>query len=126
MSDVKHDMKKGIDNAADAAKKNPVAVKKQVKLPAAAAGNAPVAQARHAVMHDGAVRAGAGDGRERDVFRAGLTAERLERGDRVDLGQVPLRRFAIEPGEEFRHRGAVAALRAARAGDLDRILHRLH
>ena len=37
-----------------------------------------------------------------------------------------MRRFAIEPGEEARHRDAVAQLRGARAGDLDRILDRLH
>ena len=48
-----------------------------------------------AVMHDGAVRPGAGDGRERDVLeRAGVAAEAFQRLDRVDFGQLARRRFA--------------------------------
>ena len=46
--------------------------------------------------------------------------------DRVDFGQGAARRFAVEPGEEARHRHAVALVRGARAGDLDGVLHRLH
>ena len=48
----------------------------------------PVALAGDAVVHDRAVRTGAGDGRERDVLqRAGVAAEALQRLDGVDLGQ---------------------------------------
>ena len=48
----------------------------------------PVGLAGDAVMHDGAVWSGAGDGRERDVLqRAGLAAKRLQRLDGVDLRQ---------------------------------------
>ena len=36
------------------------------------------------------------------------------------------RRLAREPGEEARHRGAVAPMRRARARDLGGVLHRLH
>ena len=44
---------------------------------------------------------------------------------RRSRSSVPLRRFAVEPGEEARHRRAVAPVRRARAVDLDRVLHRL-
>ena len=82
---------------------------------------------RDAVMHDGAVRPGAGDGRERNVLeQPGVAAETFQRLDRVDLGQLAARRLAVEPGEKARHRRAVAQLRGARAGDLGRVLHRLH
>ena len=77
-------------------------------------------------MHDGAVRPGAGDGRKRNVFqKSAVAAKTLQRLDRVDLGQAT-RRLAIEPGQKFRHRGAVAQLRRAGAGDLGCVLHRLH
>ena len=92
-----------------------------------AGGDAPVAAAADAVMHDGAVRSGAGDGRERDVFQhAGIAAEALQGLDGIDLGQASLRRFAIEPGQKARHCGAVAQLRGFGAGDLGLVLDRLH
>ena len=40
--------------------------------------------------------------------------------------KLAVRRFAIEPGEEARHRDAVAQLRRAGAGDLGGVLDRLH
>ena len=83
--------------------------------------NAAIGFARHAVMHDGAVGAGAGNGRERNVLEhSGLAAKALHRFDRGDLGQFAARRLAVEPGEEARHRRAVAQLRRPRAVDLDR------
>ncbi len=89
--------------------------------------DAPVARAGDAVMHDGTVRAGARDGRKRHVFqRAGLAPERLQRRDRVDLGELAARRLAVEPGEKSCQRRAVAPMRDACAVDLDRVLHRLH
>ena len=89
--------------------------------------DAAVALAADAVMHDGAVGAGAGDGRKRNVLeQTGVAAKALQRFDRVDLGQSSARRFAIEPGEEARHGDAVTLLRRARAGDLGGILDRLH
>ena len=42
--------------------------------------------------------------------RAGLEPEALERLDRVDLGELALRRLAVEPGKEARHRDAVAQM----------------
>ena len=88
-----------------------------------AEGDAAVGLAGDAVMHDGAVRPGAGDGRERDVLqRAGVAAERLQRFHGVDLEQPALRRLAVDPGEEARQRHGVAAMRGLRALDLDRVL----
>ena len=85
-----------------------------------------VGLAGDAIVHDRAVRSGAGNGRERHVAeQVGLAAERFQRLDRADLGQLAARRFAIEPGEEARHRRAVAPVCLAGAVDLDRILHRL-
>ena len=89
--------------------------------------DAAIALAGDAVMHDGAVGARAGDGGERNVFQQpGVAAKTLQRLDRIDFAQAPGRRFAIEPGQKTRHRGAVAFLCGARARDLDRVLHRLH
>ena len=89
--------------------------------------DAAIALAGHPVMHDGAVRPGAGDGGKRDVLeQAGVAAKALHRLHRVDFGQGAARRFAVEPGEEARHRHAVALLRRARAGDFDGVLHRFH
>ncbi len=77
-------------------------------------------------MHDGAVGPGAGDGRERDLLeKSGLAAEAFQRFDDPDFGQLAVRRFAVEPGEEARDRRAIAPVRGARALDLDRVLHRL-
>ena len=65
--------------------------------------------------------AGAGDGGKRNVLeQPGFAAKTLQRLDRVDFGQLPARRLAVEPGEEARHGRAIALLRGARAGDLDR------
>ena len=78
-------------------------------------------------MHDGAVGAGARDSRERHILeQATLAPEAFERLDRLDLGELASGRFALEPGEEARDRGAVAPVRGTRAFDLDRVLHRLH
>src|SRR3984885_8407517 len=80
--------------------------------------NAPVAAAADAVMHDGAVRSGAGNGRKRNVLeQSGVAAKTFQRFDRIDLGQST-RRFAVEPGKKTRHRRAVAQLRRPRAFDL--------
>ena len=77
-------------------------------------------------MHDGAVRPGAGDGRERDVLqRAGVAAEGFQRLDGVDLGQRARRRFAVDPGEEPRQRHRVAPMRGPGALDLGGVLDRL-
>ena len=57
--------------------------------------------------------------------QAGFAAEGFQRLDGADLGELALRRLAVEPGEEARHGGAVAPVRLARAFDLDRVLHRL-
>ena len=92
-----------------------------------ARGDAPVAVARDAVMHNGAVRAGAGDGRERDVLeQAGVAAETFQSLDRFDFAQLAVWCYAIEPGEEACHRDAVAQLRGAGARDLGGVLDRLH
>ena len=75
------------------------------------------------VVHDRAVRAGAGDGVEGDVAElAGGGAERFELLHHVDLAQPALRRGGVEPGEELGHRRAVAQVRGAGAGDLGRVL----
>ena len=85
-----------------------------------------VGRARDAIMHDRAVRTGAGNRRERHLLeKAGVAAKRFQRRDRVDLGQLALRRLAIEPGEEIRDRRAVTHMRGVRAGDLGRVLDRL-
>src|SRR5262249_10853718 len=92
-----------------------------------AGGDPAVAPAGDAVMHDGAVRPGTGDGRKRNVFETpGVAAKALQRLDSIDFSQFPVRRFAIEPGEKARYGRAIANLRGARAGDLGGILYRLH
>ena len=88
--------------------------------------NAPVALAGDAVVHDGAVRAGAGDGRERNILqRAGLPPEGLQRLDGVDFRQRARGRFAIDPGKEAHQRHGVALVRRSGALDLGDVLHRL-
>ena len=86
-----------------------------------------VGGAGDAVMHDRPVRPGAGDGRERNVLQqAAIAAEAFQRLHRVDLGQLAGRRLAREPGQEARHRHAVARVRGARACDLGVVLHGFH
>ena len=86
---------------------------------------------RDAVVDDRAVRAGAGNRVEGDVdqFRAvsqrGLGAECLQPLDRGDLVDGPGRPDLVEPGQEAHHRGAVADMGAARAGEFGCILARL-
>ncbi len=90
-------------------------------------GDPAVGGARHAVMHDGAVRSRARDGRERDFLQQPcVAAKRFQRRHRVDLGELAGRRLAVEPGEEVRHRRAVANVRGVCAGDLGGVLDRLH
>ena len=89
--------------------------------------NFPVGGAGDAVVNDGAVRSGARDRRKRNVLQnAGVAAERFQRLDGVDLGQLAARCFLVEPCEEARHGGAVAALSLVRAFDLHRIFHGFH
>ena len=54
-----------------------------------------------------------------------FAAERLERLDGVDLGQLAAWRLAVEPGEESRQRHGIALMCRACARDLDRVLDRL-
>src|SRR5262245_52120617 len=69
----------------------------------------PIGLAGDAIVHDGAVRPGARDGWEGHILeRAALAPESLQGLDRIDLGELAARRFAFEPGEEARHRSAVA------------------
>ncbi len=76
-----------------------------------------------AVMHDRAVRAGAGDRREAEVTEVfALLAEGFEPVAGGDLLEPTSGRLARQPGEEARHRGAVAAMRLAGAVELDRVL----
>ena len=85
-----------------------------------------VGGAGDAVMDDGTVRARAGNGREGDIAQqAALLAEILQRLDGGDLAH-PLGRSPVEPGEEARHGKAVAVMGGAGAGDLGRVLDRLH
>ena len=65
-------------------------------------------------------------GKRNVLEQPGVAAKTFQRLDRVDLGEAAGRRLAVEPGEKARHRRAVAQLRRARAGDLGRVLHRLH
>src|SRR5262249_1953288 len=86
-----------------------------------------VGPAGDAVMHNGAVRAGARDGGKRDFLeQAALAAEGLQRFNRADLGELAARRLSVEPGEETGNRDAVALVSVAGAFDLHRIFHRLH
>ena len=81
---------------------------------------------RDAIVDDGAVGAGAGDGVEADLLqRLRLRAHRLQLPGGADLVDAALRRLAIEPGEEAHHGGAVALVRGARALDLGGVLARL-
>ena len=60
-------------------------------------------------------------------FSAPVSRRKLSSAcDRVDLGELALRRLAIEPAEKARHRRAVAQLRGARAGEFGLVLDRLH
>ena len=89
--------------------------------------NAPVAPAADAVMHDGAIRPGAGDGGKRNILqKPGVAAKTLQRLDRADLGQLPR---GASPSNQARKRVTAAPSRncaALGASDLGRILHRLH
>ena len=89
-----------------------------------ARGDPPVALAGDAVVHDGAVRSGAGDGRERDVLqRAGVAAEALQRLDGIDLGQCAADGASRSiQGQEPRQRHRVAPVRGASAFDLGGVL----
>ena len=75
------------------------------------------------VMHDRAVRPGAGDRRKGQVPEIlALLAKRFETVAGGDLPQVSQRRYARQPGKEARHRGAVAAMRRPRTVKLDAVL----
>src|SRR5690606_29562159 len=82
-----------------------------------------------AVMDDGAVRSGTGDGVEGNVDQrhlyalAGLAPAFFELADRVDLVDAA-RLAAVEPGEECRDRSAVAPMGVAHAGKLRLVLGR--
>ena len=87
----------------------------------------PVGFLGNAVVHDGAVRPRARNGRERNVLeQAGVAPKTLQRRHRINLGEVSARSLPVEPRQEPRQGGAVARMRRARALDLDGILHRLH
>ena len=74
-------------------------------------------------MHDGAVRAGAGDGVEGQVAQQpGLCAEGLQPVGGCQLIHRALRRLARQPGQEARHRRPVAPVRLAAALQLHRVL----
>ena len=78
--------------------------------------------ARDAIMHNGTVRAGSGDGRKRDILqRAGLAAETFQRFYGVDLGQRAVWRFAIDPCEKPSERYSVALVCVTCSGNLGRI-----
>ncbi len=63
-----------------------------------------VGGAGHAVVHDGAVRTRAGNGRERDVLeQAAVAAEAFQRLDGADLGELARRRLGVEPGQKPHH-----------------------
>ena len=82
---------------------------------------------RNAVMHDRAIRARSGDGREGDVaqrhlrFLADCRTERFQPLDRRNLvdraGLLP-----VQPGEHLGNRSAVAAVRSACTGNLGVVL----
>ena len=73
------------------------------------------------------MRPGGRDGGKGDVFqRARFAPKRLQGLGRGDLAQLALRRLAVEPAKKARHRGAVAQVRGARAGELGLVLDRLH
>ena len=79
------------------------------------------------IMRDRRIRASAGDGREREILeRRARSPKRLQSLHGVDFGQAASRRLTGEPGEEIRHRRAVALMRGARARKLGRIFLRLH
>ena len=86
-----------------------------------------VGGARHAVVHDRAVRAGAGDGVEGNVAQRHLRFGAGRR--RNSSSRVTAAISSSEPGawrssqaQHLRHRRAVAAVRGARAGDLGLVL----
>ena len=69
---------------------------------------------------------GAGDGVEADLLqRLRLAADRLQLLRDGDLVEAARFRLAVEPGQEARHRHAVALVRGARALDLGGVLARL-
>src|SRR6185295_19515120 len=68
-----------------------------------------VGRHRHAVVHDGAVGAGARDGVEADLLeRLCLAADLLEAPRGTDLVEAAAGGFASEPREKARHGRAVA------------------
>jgi hypothetical protein len=78
-------------------------------------------------MHDRAVGTGARDGRKGNVLeQAGVASKAFERSDCVDFGEGTARSLAIEPGEEARHRRAVADMRRPCSGNLRWVLDGLH
>ena len=68
---------------------------------------------RHAIMHDRAMGAGAGNGIEADIARAGAAAEGFQLFNRINFGERFLRPFARQPGKKSRQRLTVAMMRAA-------------
>ena len=77
-------------------------------------------------MDDRAVRPGARNAVERQVAKLGrFAAQRLEMVRRLQLVDVALGRFLVDPVQEARDRRAVALLRGLLAGDLGRVLDRL-
>src|SRR6185312_13155442 len=80
----------------------------------------PLGLRARAVMNDSAVGPGARDRREAEVAeKLALAAQRLEPVGGGDLAQRSARRLLREPGEEARHRRAVATMRGARSCELD-------
>ena len=77
-------------------------------------------------MDDGAVRAGAGNAVERQVAQLLiLAAQRFEMIGGLELVDVALGRFLVDPVQEPGDGGAVAGLRGFLAGNLGRVLERL-
>ena len=90
-----------------------------------AAREAAVGLRRDAIVDDGAVRAGAGDGVEGEILqRAGVSAEALQLLARFDLLHLAALALGREPMQEARNRRAVARVRLARAFDFRRVLAR--
>ena len=78
------------------------------------------------VMDDGAVRPGPRDRRKAQIAEMfALAAEGFEPVAGGDLGKPLFGRLAREPGQKPGQGGAVAAMRGARAIDLDRVFARL-
>src|SRR6476646_4247940 len=85
--------------------------------------DAAVGRARHPVVHDCAVRSGAGNGWKGNVLeRSRVTAEALQRSDSIDFSEPAGRNLLFEPGEKTRHGDAIALVCRAAADDLGMIL----